>query len=169
MKVASKIIEKAPQWIKFPQTQEEIFNAKTEWMSKYSMPSTIGVIDCTHIRIQKPKINGDEYINRKGWPSINVQATCDAFEHFTSIVAEWPGSVHDARIFRNSNIKRILARTTNTIILEDSGYGIAPYLITPYKNPQIPAQLNFNKVYAKERVVIERCLGQLKMRFPILH
>ena len=66
----------------------------------------IGAIDCTHIRILKPSLcqKGDEYINRKAYPSINVQATCDAEEYFTSVVAKWPGSVHDSRIFKNSSV-----------------------------------------------------------------
>nr|CAH7750834.1 unnamed protein product [Callosobruchus chinensis] len=34
-----------------------------------------------------------------GYHSINVQATCNADEWFTSVDASWPGSVHDSRIF----------------------------------------------------------------------
>jgi hypothetical protein len=133
------------------------------------MPSAIGTIDCTHVRIQKPSDHGDEYINRKGFPSINVQATCDAHERFTSVVAEWPGSVHDSRIFRNSSVKNTLQGFTNTILLADSGYGIAQYLLTPYEDPRTHTEIYFNRIYAKERVTVERCFGQLKMRFPILH
>nr|CAH7769682.1 unnamed protein product [Callosobruchus chinensis] len=40
----------------------------------------------------------DEYINRKAYHSINVQATYNAYEWFTSVDASWPGSVHDSRI-----------------------------------------------------------------------
>nr|CAH7714657.1 unnamed protein product [Callosobruchus chinensis] len=46
----------------------------------------MGVIDCTHIKIKKKTpLLGDEYINRKGYHSINVQATCNADEWFTSV------------------------------------------------------------------------------------
>lgn len=164
-----EIFKKSNLWIKFPASQEEVTIAKREWMEKYTMPTAIGTIDCTHIRIPKPSQNGDEYINRKGWPSINVQATCDAKERFTSIVAEWPGSVHDSRIFKNSHVKTLMSNFSNTILLGDSGYAITPYLLTPYENPETPTEKYFNKVYAKERVTVERCFGQLKMRFPILH
>jgi hypothetical protein len=133
------------------------------------MPFTIGAIDCTHVRIAKPKMDGDEYINRKNYPSINVQATCDAAEKFTSICAEWPGSVHDSRILSNSSIPEVMQRINNAILIGDSGYGISPWLITPYENPQTVVKQNFNKIYATDRVIIERCFGQLKRRFPILH
>lgn len=162
-------MEKAHIWIKFPQTVTEILAAKQDWQTKFSIPSVVGVVDCTHIRIPNPKIDGDEYINRKNYPSLNVQATCNAKEWFTSVNAEWPGSVHDSRIMRNSELFQIMSKTQDTIILGDSGYGISPWLITPYQNPTNHVQQYFNKVYAKERVIIERCFGQVKRRFPILH
>ncbi|CAH2003249.1 unnamed protein product [Acanthoscelides obtectus] len=43
-----------------------------------------------------------EYINRKGKPTLNVQATCDSREMLTSVDVSWPGSLHDSRIWRNS-------------------------------------------------------------------
>ncbi|CAH1954867.1 unnamed protein product [Acanthoscelides obtectus] len=56
----------------------------------YKFPTAIGVIDCTHIGILKPNRHGDESINRKGKPTLNVQATCDAREMFTSVdVSQW--------------------------------------------------------------------------------
>jgi hypothetical protein len=72
VEIMDKILPKASTWIKFAQTEAEIQNAKREWLDKYNFPAAIGVIDCTHIRIVKPSVHGDEYINRKGFPSINV-------------------------------------------------------------------------------------------------
>nr|CAI5837955.1 unnamed protein product [Callosobruchus analis] len=42
-----------------------------------------------HVRISKPAQFGDEYINRKGFASINVQAQ----EKFTSVDVQWPKKV----------------------------------------------------------------------------
>lgn len=39
-------------------------------------PGVIGAIDCTHISIVRPVEREDAYINRKGNPTINVQAVC---------------------------------------------------------------------------------------------
>ncbi|CAH1974449.1 unnamed protein product [Acanthoscelides obtectus] len=86
------------QWIKFPTTNHELMEAKRIWQSMYKFPTAIGVIDCTHIGILKPNRHGDEYINRKEKPTLNVQATCDAREIFTSFDVSWAGLVHDSRI-----------------------------------------------------------------------
>ena len=44
------------------------------------------------------------FVNRKQVYSINVQAVCDSDAFITNIVARWPGSTHDLRIFENSKI-----------------------------------------------------------------
>ena len=57
---------------------------------------------------------------------------------------------------------------TDALLLGDEGYGIAPWLMTPFRDPQPPHEISFNRVFTKERVIIERCFGQVKGRFPIL-
>ncbi|KAK9704342.1 DDE superfamily endonuclease [Popillia japonica] len=142
--VLPKIVEKAGIWIKFP-AESSTDQATNEWANGHSHR------------------HGDEYINRKGWCSLNVQATCDGKERFTSVDAQWPGSVHDSRILKRSNIfGKMRRRQQNGLILGDEGYGITPWLLTPHRNPTTPQEI-------AERVIIERCFGQLKRRFPVLH
>nr|CAI5850816.1 unnamed protein product [Callosobruchus analis] len=69
----------------FRSTNDEIREARHLWQQVYTFPSAIGVLDCTHGRISKPAQFGDEYKNRKGFASINVQATCNAAEKLTSL------------------------------------------------------------------------------------
>lgn len=166
--VVDSIISQANEWIKFPTTEEEITEAKQLWQNKFRFPTAIGAIDCSHVGILKPNRHGDEYVNRKGKPTINVQATCDATEKFTSVDASWPGSVHDSRIWKNSQVCLLLRNKANAVLIGDDGYGIEPCLMTPFNNPTPGAELSFNKLLKKERVTIERCFGQLKRRFPIL-
>lgn len=71
--VMNKIIEKAHLWIKFPSTLTKLNEAQQAWQEKFQFPSAIGVIDCTHVQILKPNHHGDEYINRKGLATLNVQ------------------------------------------------------------------------------------------------
>ncbi|KAJ8048621.1 Protein ALP1-like [Holothuria leucospilota] len=102
--------------------------------------------------------------------TLNVQATCDASERFTSVSANWPGSVHDSRVWRNSDVGTLMSNSgTDALLLGDEGYGVAPWFMTPFKEPlQSPEETSYNKCHKKERLIIERCFGQLKRRFPIL-
>lgn len=166
--VLEKVVAKSKEWIVFPNGRT-IEEAKVEWSSRFNFPTAFAAIDCTHIPIQKPTAYGDDYVNRKGFCSINVQATCNAKERFTSIDAQWPGSVHDSRILHNSSIYEEMNKVPgNAVILGDIGYGISPWLMTPYENPTTPQEKSYNKLHAKERVIIERCFGQMKKRFSIL-
>lgn len=139
------------------------------WREKNQFPFALGAIDCTHIGIRKPSQFGDEYVNRKGFTSFNVQAICDADAVFLAVDCTWPGSVHDARVWSNSSIRTILeSNDCGALIIGDEGYGISPWLMTPYKRPNGPHETNYNRIHTKERVVIERAFGQIKRKFPIL-
>lgn len=167
--VMNQINENSHRWIRFPLTAAEINDARLKWQRRFILPTVVGALDCTQIEIVKPGQHGDEYICRKGYPSINVQATCNSLEQFTSISAEWPGSVHDSRIWRNSDVRGIISQFDGSAcLLGDSGYGISPWLITPFKPARTHHQRQFNLLHCQERVIIERCFGQLKRRFPIL-
>lgn len=91
--VIDRIFEKSPIWIKFPKTINEFTESQEKWALKYLFPYAIGVLDCTHVQIKKVDRFNDEYINRKGYASINEQCTCNSEEIFTSVDAQWPGLV----------------------------------------------------------------------------
>ncbi|CAH2011495.1 unnamed protein product [Acanthoscelides obtectus] len=113
-------------------------------------PAAVGVVDCTHVRIQKPSQFGDECINRKRFASINVQ---------------WPGSTHDSRIWKRSNICAVMRpNAEQALLLADEGYGIERCLMTPYRIPNTPQEIRYNNLLKKERA----CIGQVKQRFSIL-
>jgi nuclease HARBI1 len=104
----------------------------------------IGCIDCTHIRIVRPKNEKDSevYRNRHGVFSINVQAICNSDLRFTNVVAKWKGSTHDSRIFDNS---RVMVALRDGIappghLLGDGGYSSTPFLLIPFRVPSNPAQ-----------------------------
>lgn len=76
--------------------------------------------------------------------------------------------MHDSRIWRNSAVCRVLRSFNNVVLLGDQGYGIEKCLMRPYRNPNTPREVAFNNLLKHERVIIERCFGQLKQRFPAL-
>nr|CAH7715388.1 unnamed protein product [Callosobruchus chinensis] len=60
------------------------------------------------------------------------------------------------------NIAKRVFQRSNALLLGDEGYGIAPWLMVPFGNPNTLAEHAYNNLFTKERVIIERCFGQLK-------
>lgn len=89
---------------------------------------------------------------------------------FTSFDIGWPGSVHDARVFRNSSFYKDYFNLIqgNDYLLGDSAYPISPFLIPPFKDPNSQKQKDFNRFHSSHRVVVENAFGRLKARFGVL-
>ena len=146
-----------------------------QFEQKCGFPNVIGVIDGTHIQIWAPSEDPHSYINRKGYHSINVQVVCDAEGLFTYCYAGQVGSVHDSRVFRNSPVACFLEMPeryfpNDSHIIGDAAYGIHPHVMVPFRNNGhlTVRQRNFNFRLSSTRMVIERTIGQLKIRFRIL-
>ena len=60
--------------------------------------NAIGAIDGTHNRISCPVKKHDEYMNYKGFYSIQCQAIMDSNFLFNDVFIGYPGSVHDTRV-----------------------------------------------------------------------
>ena len=57
-----------------------------------------------HLEIPTQTHDKAAYINRKGFSSIILQEICDNELRFTNVNVGFPGSVHDARVLRRSQI-----------------------------------------------------------------
>ena len=97
-----------PKYIKLPVTEEDVEEKVKGFYNAFGFPQCIGPIDGEHIEIKQPKLNSTGYINRKSQFSLNVQACCDHKYCFMEIVVKWLRSIHDARMFANSQLNRIL-------------------------------------------------------------
>jgi hypothetical protein len=87
-------------------------------------------------------------------------------------VAKWPGSVHDARILRESPLFdafESVRKPVNGIVLGDSGYMLRDWLMTPIINPRGPKEEAYNTALCGTRCTVERCIGILKRRWHCLH
>ena len=157
------------QYIMFP-TGNMLHKIIEDFHTIAGMPGVIGCIDCTHIQIVKPPRNDSEIFRcRKGYFSLNIQAICGPDLLFYNIVARWPGSVHDARIFENSRICDDLREgVLPGHLLGDSGYPNRKYLLTPLLSPNSPQEERYNASHVKTRNTVERAFGVLKRRFSYL-
>ncbi|KAL1501014.1 hypothetical protein ABEB36_006419 [Hypothenemus hampei] len=133
-----------------------------------SMPGVIGLIDGTHIRIDKPTEDADSYLNRKHYYSIQAQMVCDHQKKIRDIFVGYPGSVHDSRVFRRSPLCETLPeKCRDSFLLGDSGYPCLRHLLTPFKdNGRLTRrQRNYNYILSTNRYAIEHCFDILKQKF----
>lgn len=68
----------SPVEIVFPRIVPEFNQRKEIFMNRLGFPATIGCVDGTHVAILKPVQDAHNYLNRKGYYSLNVQIICDA-------------------------------------------------------------------------------------------
>lgn len=137
-------------------------------------PSVCGCVDGTMINIDSPNEFEENFVNRHGDHALNVLMICGPNYEFVYVNANWPGSVHDARVLRNSNIFRRFENGwrpfPDAVILGDSAYSLKPWLITPVnRNPNDMAEKRFNRAHKKCRRMVENSLGILKEKFPCLN
>ena len=102
---------------------------------------------------------------------MKVQAICLPNGRFSDVLARFPRSVHDSRIWKLSQVGMYVKNNFlfGKHILGDSGYMLRQCLLTPYRQPASIAQENYNCVHKKTRVLIEQTFGRRKRRFHCLH
>ena len=136
-------------------------------------PGVVGCVDGIHIPILMPSDRGYQYINRKGFPSINMLAVCDNNMRFTWVNVGWPGSVHDARIYRNELEPLLMGAGRNELLgvdghlLGDAAFPLSSHMLVPFRDN---GHLGERKVYynsklSSTRMTIERTFGRFKGKF----
>jgi hypothetical protein len=126
-----------------------------------------------------------DWMCRKKYYAMVLQGVCDYRSHFRNVQAGWPGSVHDARVFRNSTVgQAILAGTVfgglthslpdgtklDMAVGADAAYPKCKSIIKPHTdggtltNPQ----MWFDYCQSVQRQPIERAYGRTKGRWRCL-
>ncbi|KAK5648124.1 hypothetical protein RI129_003016 [Pyrocoelia pectoralis] len=165
-KVTYFLSNRSKQFIVWPSIQERV-EIESEF-ANMGFPGAIGVIDGTHIKIDRPAEDSESYLNKKKYHSIHMQIICDDKRKIRDVFVGYPGSVYDARVFRKSPISQSLPELCqNFYILGDSAYPCLVNLLTPYKDTGnvTNEQKNFNLKLSRCRILIEHTIGLLKQRF----
>lgn len=81
-RVALALAKKSRQYINMPSSIDENDKVIRGFEAICGFHSVVGAIDCTHIKIKK--VSGESsqnYVNRKGWSSLNVQVSFHYNKH----------------------------------------------------------------------------------------
>jgi len=171
-------------YIKFPTTAAEVQTKINGFSERSKIPNIAGAVDGTHVPIRAPKTNHEDYFNSKHFYSYILQGVVDSKGLFLSVSTGYPGSLHDARVLRLSQIFHaaendlILTEPTvdvngtivRPLIVGDSAYPLKPWLLCPFKDNGAlnREQKKFNEELSKARIVSEHAYGLTKGRWRVL-
>ncbi|KAG0726197.1 putative nuclease HARBI1 [Chionoecetes opilio] len=144
------------RYIKFL-THPGAFHLKVhEFMMLSGFPDAVGVIDCTHVKISRPKQPDDiHYLNPQGFYSINTQLVFDASCRILNVAADWPGSMEDVTVLSKSGLQQLFEKETKSgscHLVGDSDYETLVWLMTPvFEPPRKRKEKKYNRRCRKEQ------------------
>lgn len=168
--IVQSIVDMREKYIKWP-VRDSYAQVAAAFEQKKGIPNILGTIDGSHISINQPIQNQIDYVNRKGTHSILLQGVVDHRKLFIDVYCGEPGSIHDARLLRKSNLYRKACANAEYFdtyfLLGDSAYPTLNWIIPPYKDNGFltPNQKDFNYRHSATRIVIENAFSALKGRF----
>jgi len=68
------------------------------------LPNVAGAIDGSHIPIKAPKESPADYYSRYQQYNVTIQGLVNDKMLFMDVAAGFPGSLHDARVCRNTSL-----------------------------------------------------------------
>ncbi|XP_061565182.1 uncharacterized protein LOC133419782 [Cololabis saira] len=172
-----------PAHIKSPDA-DKLVELATFFHNRWRVPQCVGAIDGSHLPIIAPEEHARDYYNRKGWHSVILQAVVDGKGLFWDVCVGFAGSVHDARVLRQSDLWEVLgdgellSQKKVTIsgcdvghyLIGDPAYPMQNWLMKPFSDTGrlTPEQRTYNYRLSSARSVVEMCFGRLKGRWRCL-
>nr|XP_033932532.1 protein ALP1-like [Pseudochaenichthys georgianus] len=172
-----------PLHIKFPDV-EKLVEMATFFNNSWRAPQCVGAIDGSHIPILEPENYPKDYYNRQGWHSVVLQAVVDGRGMYWDVCVGDPGSVHDARVLKQSNLwvaisdgvllgqnqMAISGCDVGHYLIGDPAYPMKKWLMKPFLDTGrlTPEQHTYNYRLSIARAVVEMTFGRLKGRWRCL-
>ncbi|XP_063774868.1 putative nuclease HARBI1 [Pseudophryne corroboree] len=159
-------------FIKFPQSDSEWREIKSDFFSIAGMPNVLGALDCMHVALTTPRQNAECFRNRRDFHSLNVQMVSDANQRILNVVVGFPGSTHDSYILRQSALFRQIEEGSVPYgwLLGDTGYRSRIWLLTPMSEPVTAAEKS-SAANCKEFLVGSKCVrenpDQPSLEYPV--
>ena len=169
-------------FIVFIPEKNDVLNATSCFLQKFGFPQVIGCVDGTHIPIKQPSENAYDYFSYKLCYTLNCQAIWDAYGKFVNVEINWPGRVHDARVFANCKVQESFTSGNYKLFYEellpgheyvpqllgDPAYPLLPYMMKEHEHSSSNEAVTFNQMFRSARNMIECAFGRLKARWRIL-
>eukprot|EP00795_Rhopilema_esculentum_P004161 gene4161-20347_t len=159
-----------PQLLYLPKTEEEIKKKVTYMEIKFGVPQALGTIDGTHVPIIRPTECPQDFFDYKHFVSLSVQAVCDYKWISIDDDDQWPGSLHDAKIYANSKVCKNkssskIAITYHTLLpgrykipnhlIGGPACPLTPYCLKEYSTCRTNDQVIFNNMLRADRNQID--------------
>ncbi|KAM5140453.1 putative nuclease HARBI1 [Mantella aurantiaca] len=166
MRVINAIVQVAPQFVAFPQTEAEWRNMKVQFFRITGMPNVFGAIDGTHVALRPPKQMEISFRNRKQYHSLNVLVVCDGTMRIMFARTGFPGSCHDAFILRRTALYQKFegAEFSPGWLVGEKSFPQLPWLMAPIRSPRDTSEQRYNMALQKTRGIVERTIGLLNMK-----
>ncbi|XP_037508358.1 uncharacterized protein LOC119384138 [Rhipicephalus sanguineus] len=169
------------RWVRMP-TPSEMEDHIKEFQLTLGFPQGVGALDGCHFPVSPPKEYASDYYNYKGWYSVILLALVDHNYMFRFINVGSPGRCHDAHVYHQSSLSRLIEgptfRTPKTtlgnvavppLVLCDQAFPLTPNLMKPFASTSCSEeQKHFNYQLSKSRRIVENAFGRLKARFRFI-
>ncbi|XP_013925986.1 PREDICTED: putative nuclease HARBI1 isoform X1 [Thamnophis sirtalis] len=168
--VTDALVERASQFIHFPEDEVAIQLTKDDFYGLAGMPGVLGLVDCNHVAIKAPNAEDLSYVNRKGLHSLNCLMVCNARGRLLSAETHWPGSLQDCTVLQQSALRNQFeaGMQKDGWLLGDSSFFLRTWLMTPLHIPETPAEYRYNLAHSATHNIIERTFRTLQARFRCL-
>uniref|UniRef100_A0A8D0HC00 DDE Tnp4 domain-containing protein n=1 Tax=Sphenodon punctatus TaxID=8508 RepID=A0A8D0HC00_SPHPU len=149
---------------------------------RHGSPHCMGAVYGSHIEIHAPEEEPENYVCRKKYYSIVLQAVADSELLFRDVYVGYAGSAHDSQILHSSPLfhrkyKGILRpdpvividnMPVHPVLLGDKAYPQVPWLLRVYDDGESTAADRYNLRFNNCRNFVERAFGLLKGCFQML-
>ncbi|XP_067933058.1 uncharacterized protein [Watersipora subatra] len=149
--------------------------------ANYKYPQAIGAVDGTHFEIIPPADGMADFLCRKMYPSVVMQAVIDVQYLFKDVYANTPGSAHNAAVFRRTRLSTLVMQnmpkrdqivhgeSLPLHILGNPAYPLSRKIIKGFTGANLsPEKESFNVYPSKAHMCVEIAFERLKARLRML-
>ena len=176
VRVTEALVKRRADFMFMP-SMEEMAETSSLMEERFHLPRFAMAVDGMMVRFSEAPRglpegkHKQQFWCRKQFYALNCQVVANE-KFILDVDCRWPGSTHDSRVWRQSDVKEYMERQRRYFVAGDSGYPKSEVLIKPYATAEAAncrRKTLFNRRISGLRTVMsENIYGVWKRRFPIL-